>query len=202
MNHHAYLAQPATVTKAVVSCFYDVNQYADVSYIEVGTFGIDDVRALTASAYSTPVSGDKKLIVVLCREITIEAEQALLKILEEPPQTTVFLFMLPLGAYLLPTLLSRFYRLSSSCENEIPIAFAEFKSMKVADRISTIVKKLDNKDQEWVQEIKAGLLSYLDTNQDKARGEELSALMFVADYLQTRGASNKQLLEELALTLK
>jgi hypothetical protein len=203
MNHHAYLAQPTTVNKAVVDCFYDISPYSDISYIELVSFGIDDVRSLTTVAYSTPSSGPKKLLVVMCREVTVEAQQALLKLLEEPPETTVFLFVLPKGSYLLPTLLSRFFKLSQIREENSSVdVFTDFKKMSVSERISTIAKRAENKDQEWMQGIKVGLLSYLaECSKNNAPDKNIAPLMFVADYLLTRGASNKQLLEELAMTL-
>lgn len=203
MNHHAFLAQPTTVTKAVVDCFFDTKEYSDLGFIEVVSFGIDDVRKLTLNAYSTPVSGVKKLLIVLAREITAEAQQALLKILEEPPQTTVFLFVLPKGTYLLPTLLSRFYKLNQqkADANEVTV-FQDFMNMNMVTRMATITKKLDDKDSVWIEGIKSGLLDYLDKNSvELVKNQKLPGLMFVADYLLTRGASNKQLLEELALTL-
>jgi DNA polymerase III delta prime subunit len=204
MTHHAYLAQPTTVSKAVVDCFYDVSNYQDISYIEVTSFGIDDVRSLTTTAYSTPTAGTKKLMVVIARDITVEAEQALLKILEEPPQTTVFLFVLPNSVYLLPTLLSRFFKLTL-IKPEVggEDVLSDFLKMDVATRIATIAKRIDSKDQDWVSGIKSGLLNYLDENsKNLASSGKLEPLMFVADFLMTRGASNKQLLEELALTLE
>ena len=91
-----------------------------------------DVRKLIATAYRTP-DGDatkQKVVIVTKYIFTVEAQQALLKVVEEPPQTTEFLFVVPYSLQLLPTLLSRLNVISGDgiegvCNVDAFVAFLE-----------------------------------------------------------------------------
>lgn len=68
-------------------------------------FGIDEARELIATA-SLKNTGGRTLFVLGVGSMTSEAQQALLKLFEEPQQGTQFVLLLPHGT-LLPTLRSR-----------------------------------------------------------------------------------------------
>lgn len=70
--------------------------------------GIEDVRKLQKNLYLKPLRGENKaLLINAFRGITIESQNALLKILEEPP-TSSFIFLIVESEHiLLPTILSR-----------------------------------------------------------------------------------------------
>jgi DNA polymerase III delta prime subunit len=133
--------------------------------------------------------------------MTVEAEQALLKLLEEPPLTTAFLFCVPESVFILPTLLSRFSVVGGHLDRPLTPSFVEFVSMAVPARITLVGEKLTAKDMDWQQEIKQGLLAYLTKQTGVLAPEVVAALYYVAEHLLTRGASNKQLFEELAFSL-
>lgn len=79
-----------------------------------GKIGIEAVRAVTAfMSLKTLGAGQiRRVILVLeADKLTIPAQQALLKIVEEPPEDTVLLFVTSLQHQLLPTILSRLRRL-------------------------------------------------------------------------------------------
>lgn len=69
---------------------------------------VDTVRKIKESVYTLPNDGDYK-VYLICRaeELTIEAQNALLKILEEPPEDTVFLLTCRNRAVLAKTVVSR-----------------------------------------------------------------------------------------------
>lgn len=69
---------------------------------------VDTVRRIKESVYTLPNDGDYK-VYLICRaeELTIEAQNALLKILEEPPEDTVFLLTCRSRAALANTVVSR-----------------------------------------------------------------------------------------------
>jgi hypothetical protein len=173
----------------------------EIEYVEVSGFGIDDVRSLTLMAYRTPSVGDRLGIVVILQNMTVEAEQALLKLLEEPPLTTAFLFCVPESVFILPTLLSRFSVVGGNIERLSTASFGEFVALPIPARITLIGEKLAAKDTNWQQEIKQGALSYLTKRKEVLASEVVVALYYVVEHLLTRGASNKQLLEELAFSL-
>jgi len=177
----------------------------EIERIEIEKFGIDNSRYLIEQAFLRPVIFNKKLIIVSFSAITVEAEQALLKILEEPPLTTQFLFFLPKGINLLPTLNSRLQTIEftefvekESRKTEI---LESFLKLSVKDRIAQIEKELKKENSEWVRDLKSDLLLELERGSKKYSLEVLESLNFVVTNLNTRGAANKMLLEELALIL-
>lgn len=164
--------------------------------------GIDDVRTLISNAYRRPDGEASVRTMIIATEfITEEAQQALLKIVEEPPQSTAFIFVIPHGYRFLPTLESRFERSTMASSGVAPKSFVSFKSASVKERMDLIESAVKRKDHDWYQEIKNGLTLYLKDSSHTLPREALSELEYVLRLLLTRGASNKFLLEHLALTL-
>lgn len=70
--------------------------------------GIEDVRKLQKNLYLKPLRGEyKALIINAFRGITTESQNALLKILEEPPLSTFIFLIVENVNILLPTIISR-----------------------------------------------------------------------------------------------
>jgi hypothetical protein len=85
--------------------------------------GIDDIEVITKNLYET-IDGKYKILCIRDIErLTVPASNKLLKILEEPPQKTLFLFSTSNKQKVLPTVYSRciiecFYFLSNSDMNK------------------------------------------------------------------------------------
>ena len=205
-DHHAKLLRLETLDHEVIKKFVALIEVEDVEYLDFVNFGIDDSRLLVEKAFVRPRVGQVQLLVVSFKQITVEAQQALLKILEEPPTATNFLFCLPTTLHLLPTLSSRFHVvnvpdkvLSEAVDNE---QFNSFIVLNYGDRLTEIAERIKAKDQEWVTNVKFGLLVWLDKQDLIKLNPELSqTLLWSAGLLQTRGSANKYLLEEIALSL-
>ncbi|HZZ98672.1 MAG TPA: hypothetical protein VFG51_01940, partial [Candidatus Saccharimonadia bacterium] len=70
--------------------------------------GIDDVRTLQTWSMDKPYAHDWKVAVLLAAEtLTLPAQNAMLKLLEEPPEHTYLVLMSTSDYVLLPTILSR-----------------------------------------------------------------------------------------------
>ena len=70
--------------------------------------GIEDVRIIQKKIYLKPIKSETKAIILNAYNgLTIEAQNALLKILEEPPNNTIIILMVPSLEQILPTILSR-----------------------------------------------------------------------------------------------
>jgi len=82
-------------------------QYGAVRHIwyEKEDFLLDDAKELIKEAYIAEIS--TKYLMVLSRSYRMEAQNALLKILEEPPSNIVFILVTPSKTALLPTIRSR-----------------------------------------------------------------------------------------------
>ncbi len=72
------------------------------------SISIEHVRNLRADAQSVPCEGDYKFYIIRNSEkMTVQAQNALLKILEEPPRFVVFILLTENASQLLPTIRSR-----------------------------------------------------------------------------------------------
>ena len=72
------------------------------------TVGIPDIRVLQKKLFLKPIKSKTKAIVLEgYNGLTIEAQNALLKVLEEPPAHTIIYILIPNKDLLLPTILSR-----------------------------------------------------------------------------------------------
>jgi len=192
-DHHAVMLRVADVNEASAPEIDD----AEVLDFTHDQLGISEARSLTAKAYKRPAEASVQLLLVRTAFITHEAQNALLKLLEGPPSTTRFVFFVPYDLQILPTLTSRLAVeiVDDASTNE---TFAEFIKSSTAERIGQIEVATKNKDNEWMREIKRGLITKM-VNSNSL--EEKEVLELVSRLLLTRGASNKMLLEHAALTL-
>lgn len=72
------------------------------------SFSISQIREIKEDANLAPVSGDKKVYILEnAQEMTVEAQNALLKILEEPPTGVYFILTADSAEHLLSTIRSR-----------------------------------------------------------------------------------------------
>jgi len=197
-SHHATLIRVFSVESKELSEFDENIEVLD-TFTE--SIGIDDARDLVRSSYNRPANAVERVFVVRTNFITLEAQNALLKILEEPPLSTRFVFIIPIDFSVLPTLISRFDDQTNRDEeteakNE---AFGAFMTDSYKDRLASIEKASKQKDVEWQRSIKSGLIEYI--YQSAADSNLLKGLEYTARLLLTRGASNKMLLEHAALIL-
>ncbi len=199
MQHHAVLISSAPSVADALLIYGDTSGYEVVMFAET-TLGIDEVRTLITAASIKPASGTHRLLVVTPNSITFEAQQALLKLMEEPPVTTLFLFITRSELSLLPTLQSRFMKLVQPNKITRTEAFTEFITLSLAERMELVAKKMSDKDNEWLREIQRGLAEKLSERDNKDEAVR-STLTQVFSLLGGRGSANKMLLEELALTL-
>ena len=198
MQHHAVLYEVSVFTDLPLdqTCRAPA---VDVVHINSAAFGIADARALQQQAWMKPVKEAHRVFVVFFHTATVEAQNALLKLFEDPPQTSRFIVGTPDRHSLLPTLRSR---LELGDVTKPPLTqpeFSEWISLSVPKRLQLVTNKLKAKDTVWLQAMKSGLVRYArDTTCSRV---EAKSLLFVSQWLGKRGASNKLLLEELALTV-
>jgi DNA polymerase-3 subunit gamma/tau len=101
--------------------------------------GIDDVRALKETAGTAPAVASHKIFIVdEVHMLSKDAFNALLKLLEEPPQHVVFILATTEAHKMLPTVLSRVQRFD----------FKKLTQQQIASKLATIAKseKVDIED--------------------------------------------------------
>ena len=72
------------------------------------TIGVEAARKVNADAFKKPYGNAKKVFIIPDGEnLTAEAQNALLKTIEEPPEYVIFIIVIPSASQLLPTIISR-----------------------------------------------------------------------------------------------
>lgn len=206
MEHHAYFAEGSLsdLNRVAVEASHrldvKIKGNADVVVLSFASFGIDDARDLKTLAGLVPVYG-KKLFVIGAAAMTSDAQNALLKLFEEPTPRTYFVLLVPHGA-LLPTLRSRCLRFDivlHDAPEERKKAQA-FIQGTYAMRSAQIERLLKNKEREEVR----NFLNALEAVVYETKGDRTQALADIArmrQYAGDRAPSLKMLLEHLATTL-
>ncbi|MES2006717.1 MAG: hypothetical protein V4436_01255 [Patescibacteria group bacterium] len=214
--HHAYLLEgPLSLFGALALSaqklfgFEQAKEGAnpDVHMYEFEKFNIDEARSLGSEASFKSVSG-RALFIIGTGSISHDAQQALLKLFEEPQEGTSFVLLTPPGT-LIPTLRSRFAlypeKIEEEKESEMPAK--KFLASAGKERSAQIVALL--KEEEGEKERVRNFLSSLEQVLYRAHSKKttselrlaLADISLVRGYLADRSASLKMLLEHLALAL-
>lgn len=213
MQHHAYMYEgplalvPALALDARARFAFKEHGDPDVREIVHEKFGIDEARTLQSAAALKNISG-RMLFIVGAGSITTEAQQALLKLFEEPQDGLMFVLLVPFGV-LIPTLRSRMQPYPHALQTEGGRSGGKkFLSMPYKERstyIATLIKEEDGA-KERVREFLAELERALYSLRAQARGnknvrESLEDIAKVRSYVGDRSASLKMLLEHVALSM-
>ncbi len=182
---------------------------------ETSSIGIEMIRDMQKTLYFKPLKGEKKLIVFEnAQTLTPEAQNALLKILEEPPLHTYFFLSSSTSNAFLPTILSRCKLLvlqeeTKDIEEETQQAFITQYQQLIQEDISyklALAETLSSdkqKAQEWletmIQIVHKKLLENLHESGEVAR--VLQQFQEAYTILQTTNVNLRLLLEHTFLTI-
>ena len=128
---------------------------ADISVYspEKTVFSIKTVREkIRVDAYIKPIESKRKVFVLEHAELmSAEAQNAMLKILEEPPDSVIFILLTTSAALLLPTIRSRCLTLTLR-EPETDRAFTYIKqnSEYHDEEIKTALESTDNNRRRFI----------------------------------------------------
>jgi len=178
----------------------------DLTVLRFDTMTIDDARSLREATLRAPLTGPRKAFILAASGIAKDAQNALLKTVEEPVAGTHFIFILPTLETLLPTLRSRLETLRTDApalsEESLALA-AEFLRASAPERLKAaqaLVKEVEKADAG--KEKLTGFLDALEITAHRMKGgSALRELLEVKKYGRDRSPSWKLLLEHLALTL-
>ncbi len=111
MNSIIIVSKNREDTSAALSEIYQKKSIESVDqdlYTFEKTVGIPDIRAIQERLYLKPIKSKNKAVIIDAPQgLTTEAQNSLLKILEEPPENTFIMLVTPNKNSLLPTVLSR-----------------------------------------------------------------------------------------------
>lgn len=175
----------------------------DFLLIKNESFGIDDARNFEKWVIGKPLLGGLKVSIMIIKSITHEAQNALLKVLEEPPfGTYIFINIESLGG-LLPTFLSRVRILDAPKNNAENNNAHKFLNSKIKEKLSlvqTLSKK--NPSADGKNEMKE-LIKNLEkiAYRNNFKHQNLKDILTAKIFASTRGSSPKMLLEWLSCVI-
>lgn len=215
---HAYLIEgdALMVKDALLSFISRVDPSAqgrgDVVIHEAENFLIDEALEVIHEQSFFGVDGGAKYVLLVFSSMTIEAQNTLLKTLEEPTAQTHFFLIVSLSDVLLPTLRSRMISLRVEEEQAAKdISDAErFLASSIVERLRRIEPLISTKGEERKSSRKEmrhfiGALEIVLVKRfpvpDRAIARALGDLVLARRYSFSASSSPKILLGHLALTL-
>ncbi|MCR4334072.1 MAG: hypothetical protein NUV60_03640 [Patescibacteria group bacterium] len=232
MRHHAFVIEAAAEAGIVTAQTWAKKELGmkaqsnpDVVVMKYGLLSVEDARRATELAAGKAFAGDTKVVIIAASRAYHEAQNALLKLFEEPPAGAYLFLILPSLGSLLPTLRSRVQVLDIHVgppRSYIPeVAEAFIKASK--EKRSAMIKKLTSgKDEEERRELREEaitLVNGIEAAAYRRRGDTLrlpqgvtspsargvtsllSDIAALRGHLYDRSAPIKMILEHLSLVI-
>lgn len=224
MRHHAFAIEAPReegITRALEYLERELGMRGagnpDIVILAHGLLSAEDARAAAVRALSAPLAGTHKAVIIAATRAYHEAQNALLKLFEEPPPGVVLFFIMPALGGLLPTLRSRVHILKhvGPTRSHMPETTREFMSGGKEKRAAIIKKLASGQDDEARREARDTALALVNSIESIAYarfhvghsmsymsiGKLLEEITVLRGYLHDRGAPLKQILEHLALVV-
>lgn len=215
LNHHAYFINSFKDSVALLKDFlqneFNIREKKNPDFFHevFEIMGIDDSRRIKENHLSKSFDKNgKRIFIIECSGITHEAQNSLLKILEEPNENSHFFLIMPSINILLPTLISRVFIIkNNNIDNEESIKNAEkFLKLSKSEKIDFVDEIARNiSDEKSTKKDAQEFLNSLELILYKKGIEEnknaLKAIIKARDYMNDRSPSIKQLLEYIALNI-
>ena len=158
--HHAYLIEGEKgeivpqIHIYMKTLSISTSSNPDFCSISTDSFKMEEALSLRQMAGEKPIS-DKKFFLICTNSISLDAQQTLLKIFDEPTPNTHFFVIVPDTGALLPTLISRFYFIKAPTPEGVGVPTEDvgkaekFLAMSLAKRIDFLKEFLsENEDEE------------------------------------------------------
>lgn len=175
---------------------------ADAELLQSEQLMIDDVRALIERAANRPVATAHRHFIISVLQLTLEAQNALLKLFEDPPKTARFYLVVPRASVLIPTVRSRMHLVAELAHGQEDDELVEtFLRSSYAERLEQIAKLHKAKDAGALRALIEGIERRYARMTPMPNRAVLEDILFASQYAEVRGGSPKMLLEHLALSL-
>jgi hypothetical protein len=222
--HHAYLLEGSReqIIPEILTLCQNLNIQTsgnpDFCHISIDNFKIDEALDLRGMSSNKAFIAGKKIFVISTNTISIDAQNVLLKMFEEPIENTHFFMVVPDTNALLKTLVSRFYLISPRQGLGEEVKNAEnFLAMPLTTRINFIKEFLIESEKE---DVDGNEIVALDSTRSKSIrflnsleyalhnkfSENYTSLtecfehfFKVREFLRMPGSSTKSLMESVAL---
>lgn len=193
----------------------DAEQNPDIAVLRYGLFSVEEARNIAEAVSGAPFKGAHKVVIITANRAYHEAQNALLKIFEEPPAGTYLFLVLPTLGGLLPTLRSRVQTLSSKGGHSTSTFGAEATAFLKAtkEKRTALIKRLaSGRDEEekrehreeaiaLVNDIEAAAYAAYKKNPSASLHALLSDIETLRGFLYERSAPTRMVLEHLSLVI-
>ena len=209
-SHHAYGISSQNSSVAQLRDFFMSKQTSYVYEKSFDTFKIDDARSI--KELQSEKTDLPSVFIIKFSVINHQAQNALLKVLEEPAENTYFFLLCPSIKQLLPTLQSRLEIIEFTQDTELahgvalPFSSQDFVNAPLAERFELIKKFTDTKaaddklSKEQAQQILTELEQHIKKHElHKKNKDLLQAVYDGQSYLSRNGASIKMILDMVAV---
>ncbi len=221
MQHHAFIIEAgaeqgieAALTWLKKELGIQAENNPDVAVLRYGLFSVADARRVADTAAGAPFAGETKVVIIAASRAYHEAQNALLKLFEEPPPGTYLFLILPSLGGLLPTLRSRVQTLHvGRTTSYIPEAAEKFLKATHEKRSAMIKRLTSGTDEEERRERRDEAIVIINGIEAAAyrqfkQGEKsevlttlLSDIATLRSYLYDRSAPVRMILEHLSLVI-
>lgn len=218
LSHHASLLVGSEETRAelvsILEKKHKISTHGNPDFfnLKYETFTIENARDLKSLAGTKPMNeGVYKIFILTMNGITVEAQNGLLKLLEEPAEYIRFFLIVPSAHILLPTVKSRLSLIGndskSQSDSKLSAEAKEFVKATPAKRLEIVKELMDeiSKEKKTKQDA-IDLLNDIEAFVYKENGakdamQSLKAIDTARKYLNDRAPSVKMLLEFVALNM-
>lgn len=179
-----------------------MNGNPDVYVRTYAHFGVDEARDIKARASLKALEG-RRIFVLTAPVLTNEAQNALLKVLEEPQGDALFFLVVPSPQALLPTVRSRaqiFTLKNTSSTDSETVVFLSASENERMEMLKPLLEKGsdDKRDLSRIIHFLESLERALGAAK-RVDAEALAAVYRARKFLLDKGALIKPLLEQVAL---
>lgn len=169
---------------------------------------LDIDTARTIQSWNTAPHDRERKALISFHSITIPAQNALLKVLEEPSPGTSFILVTSSTHSLLPTLLSRVHVVTQVNEegtvvnDNVALFFSTEKTARIKlPYIQDLLQAVDEKDRKDRESVRAYLISLAEYTHPLITAHHREEILMSAHYATDPSSSLKALLEYLSLLL-
>ena len=226
LTHHAYLLIGSGILHsdllAILSKKHNIQVQGNTDFFDRSyeNMTIDDARELKTAHSMRPVGPlGKKIFIIRANNIGHEAQNALLKLFEEPAEYAHFFLIVPSAHILLPTVKSRMRILESDIQdstssNENIEEAKKFVKLSSAKRLEVVKKLTEDISKDLPagrqgRKTKQDAITFLNAIQEVVYKEQgvnkgkfaLESIEQARMYMNDRAPSVKMLLEYVALSI-
>jgi DNA polymerase III delta prime subunit len=193
---------------------YDITTIDKEQSKNIGSIGIDEIKLLHQKIFLKPINSDQKIVILDdAHLLTTEAQNALLKVLEEPPERTIIILSSATTDALLPTIISRCQivelekekiDLSPSEILEFNKFLDELNNMRVGDRLKKAEELAKDKENAlvWIAKLIMCLRGKMLTDEiDMEIVEDIKILQKLHTLLKTTNVNPRFAIETTLLSL-